>query len=176
MALNDKDSANVCLCPKEMGLPKAIKSNMAPAMNPNPPICIKTRMIMCPDLLQWDDVSSTTRPTVPAAEAAVKRLSIMFVEVLSALENGKLSNVVPSPIIARKPRIRATCGLIRFGRLKLLAISKAIDRPRVTETRRSDLNFCDVKAGVLWVRRIEHLLGIVLSRKAIHNPHDSSVF
>ena len=71
-----KDSCSVFLCVRLKRLRRAISpSIIATVITPMPPICISTRITICPNSDQYVPVSCVTRPVTHTAVVEVNRQS-----------------------------------------------------------------------------------------------------
>ena len=66
-----------------------------------PPIWISSRMTIFPKKLQYEAVSTTTRPVTQTLVAAVKSAVSKGHHSPDAVENGSISSMVPSMMTAR---------------------------------------------------------------------------
>ena len=91
--------------------PKNKAIAVASAMNPNPPICIRVMITICPKSEKDVAVSSTTRPVTQVADVAVKMASINRMLFPLADAAGSESRIAPMIITAAKPVTRTCDGL-----------------------------------------------------------------
>ena len=71
-------------------------------MIPRPPICIKTKMTICPNVLQAEDVVSVTRPVTQVEVVAVKSASMYGTGSLLAELIGNDKSKLPNKMVTRK--------------------------------------------------------------------------
>ena len=72
-------------------------------MNPNPPISMRENMTTVPKPLQCAEVDTTVKPVTVAADVEVKNESSKGVNLLSALDIGRLNTRPPTVIRRIKP-------------------------------------------------------------------------
>jgi hypothetical protein len=71
-------------------------------MTPRPPICIKNKITICPNVLQFETVVTVTRPVTQTDVVDVNNASIKEVVLPDAELIGRLNNIVPIIIKIRK--------------------------------------------------------------------------
>lgn len=95
-------------------------------ISPSPPVWIKTKITIFPNVDHWKNVSCAENPVTQVAEVEVKRQSKK--EICKPLfeETGKNNKKVPIKIIAKKLKQTVLIGLFfkRFLFLKLITIIK----------------------------------------------------
>jgi hypothetical protein len=72
------------------------------AINPRPPICMRTRITICPNRLHVETVGRVTSPVTQVDVVAVKRASIKGVASPFAELMGKDSKTAPTKIAIKK--------------------------------------------------------------------------
>ena len=101
----DKEFCIVCRCIRLIFLPAIIVTNDATVITPNPPICIKIRIIPCPKYDQYEAVSYTTRPVTQTADVDVNNAFPNGVTIPAFDETGHINNNAPMTITPANPSI-----------------------------------------------------------------------
>src|SRR6056297_2213946 len=86
-------------------LKKNIEKKDVKVINPNPPICKSTSMIICPNLVKYVAVSTTINPVTHTAEVDVNKLSTKEIPSEDTVALGIIKRKVPIIIITIKDRI-----------------------------------------------------------------------
>ena len=84
-------------------LPSRMEKSVVIVIKPMPPTWMSARITACPNVLQYESVSSTTRPVTHAALVAVNSAVSGGAPLPDAVAAGSIKSTLPTAIMMRKP-------------------------------------------------------------------------